>query len=42
MKNSVNNRISNIESRGQTKDLNKRRRLGGLYSSSNSLKTAYI
>ena len=36
------NRISNIGSRGQTKNLKRRRCLSGLYSNSNGLKMAYI
>ena len=38
----MDNRINSIESRGQTKNLSKRRRLRGLYNSNNSLKMAHI
>ena len=42
MKNSIDNKTNNIESRGQTKNLSKKRYLSGLYSSSNNLKTVYV
>ena len=42
IKDSKGNRISNIGSRGQTKNFSKKRRLSGLCSNSNSLKMVYI
>ena len=39
--NSADNKTS-IRSKGQTKNLKKRRRLSGLYSNSNGLKMAHI
>ena len=42
IKDSKVSRTSSIESKNQTKDLKRRRRLSGLYSNNNSLKIIYV
>ena len=42
IRDSKNSRTSSIGSKGQTKNVKKKRHLGKLYSNSNSLKIAHI